>query len=222
MPKNYPGRIRQRGDTFQVLLTVGGKRHRFTVSGEQDDAEEFARTKYDQLRKRQGGSGHGMRVSDLLDAYAQSEVPKKAPNSRMSYLISLAAIAEYFTEHEGNPRLDYLRPLHVQRFVDWRSTHRRKRGKKYGSTWVLGTVSPRTTAKDRTMLHMGCAWAEKLDLMDSNPVPKVDPPRLDPREPVILSDAEFERLLDACDRELRPHLWLYALLLGEDGPSVRV
>ena len=67
------------------------------------------------------------------------------------------------------------------------------------------------------MLHMVVAWAEALEIVDRNPVASVEPPRQDPREPVILSDTEYESLLEACDRDARPMLWLYVLLLGETG-----
>jgi integrase/recombinase XerD len=154
-------------------------------------------------------------MSELLTDYEESEVPKKAPNSRRQYKTSLAVLRHYFVEVEGNPRADRVRPLHVQRFLDWRSRHTFRTGRKRGIQ--KKKMAPRTVAKDRTMLHMVFSWAESLEVVQRNPVAKVDPPRADPREPVILTDGQFEDLLGACDRDRRPMLWLYVLLLGETG-----
>ncbi|MDH5761276.1 MAG: site-specific integrase [Gemmatimonadota bacterium] len=215
--KDYPGHIRQRGDSFQVVLTVGGERHSSSLTGAtREGAEEYARKEYDRLRKRtrRGGSGF-LTMGGLIDAYEESEVPKKAERTQHSYRGGLDVLRHYFAEVKGDPRADHVGPLQVQEFLDWRSRHRFRR--KGEPRVKKAPVSARTVAKDRTMLHMVFSWGEALEIVDRNPVARVEPPRQDPREPVILSDAQYERLLEACGREERPFLWLYVLLLGETG-----
>ena len=76
-------------------------------------------------------------------------------------------------------------------------------------------ASNRTLQKDRATLHAIFAFAEELELREGNPVGRVSVPKADPRDPVILSDEQYEKLLAACgDRSM---LSLYVLLLGETG-----
>ena len=49
--KNYPGCIRKRKQSYEVILQVAGQRHGFTVKGTKPDAERFARAKYDELQR---------------------------------------------------------------------------------------------------------------------------------------------------------------------------
>lgn len=59
------------------------------------------------------------------------------------------------------------------------------------------------------LLHLPSEYRE------GNPVGRIPAPKSDPREPVILSSDEYERLLSQCDG--RPMLELYVLALGEAG-----
>jgi len=76
-------------------------------------------------------------------------------------------------------------------------------------------TSNRTLQKDRATLHAVFAFAEELELREGNPVGRVSVPKADPRDPVILSDDQYERLLPECAD--RPMLRLYVLVLGETG-----
>src|SRR2546429_175573 len=60
----------------------------------------------------------------------------------------------------------------------------------------------------------GSELADRLELRDGNPVARVPAPKADGRDPVLLSDAQYEALLTAC---ADPVLQLYALTLGETG-----
>ena len=64
-------------------------------------------------------------------------------------------------------------------------------------------------------MHAVFSFAETLEVVPSNPVKKVDRPKGDSREPIILDGAQYEKLLAACGG--RPMLALYILVLGETG-----
>ena len=102
-----------------------------------------------------------------------------------------------------------VRPGHIVDFLHWRRTHQTD-GKKASKP-----MSARSLAKDRTTLHRVFGLAEGLEVIPSNPVAKVESPKGDAREPLILDPDQWENLLKAC-RD-RPMLQTYVLVLGEAG-----
>ena len=210
--KNHPGNIEERGGVFRVRLSVGGERHRFTLDEgtTREDAEAFARKKYDELRMRGGRGLPGpMACSELLDRYKDVKLPEKAPRTQETYELSITAFRTYFVEQGGDPRAHEIRPGHVQDFLYWR------RSRSPDGTKRDKPLSPRSVAKDRAVLHAVFAFAETLEVVDHNPVAKVEKPKGDVREPIILDSDQYEKLLKACRG--RPMLALYVLVLGETG-----
>lgn len=83
------------------------------------------------------------------------------------------------------------------------------------TTVVLPTpVSNRTLAKDRTVLHTIFALADRLEYRDGNPVARTKAPKVDERDPVLLTNTQYETLLAQCTD---PILKLYTLALNESG-----
>ena len=78
-------------------------------------------------------------------------------------------------------------------------------------------MSQRTLTKDYATLHTIFEWAvQARAYRPNNPVVKhLKPKRGDERQPHILSDAEVDQLLAAC--EGRPMLRLFVLLCHETG-----
>jgi integrase len=110
-----------------------------------------------------------------------------------------------------------VRAAHIKAYLAWRRVRRRKPvtatdGK---STDRKSAVSNRTLAKDLSVLSRLFAYADELEWRDGNPAARVTAPKHDGRQPVILSDAEYDKLLEACDG--RPMLKLYLLTVGELG-----
>lgn len=57
--------------------------------------------------------------------------------------------------------------------------------------------------------------AKDLEVIDANPVANVTPPKVDGRDPVILTDDQLEALLRECEgNDMRA---LYVLMLAETG-----
>jgi len=112
---------------------------------------------------------------------------------------------DLFVEGLKNLRVDQIRPGHVKDYLNWRRTHSKGRA----------VASNRTLQKDRATLHAVFSFAEELELREGNPVGRVSVPKADPRDPVILSDEQYEMLLAACAE--RPMLGHYVLVLGETG-----
>jgi len=208
--KRYPGTIEKRGRALRVILYAGGKRYSFTLpTTDRREAVEFARRKHAELERLVDRERHGLpgaiSMGALFDKYEHERLPLVSENTRRAYSISLALFRGFFVDRLGNLRVGEVRPGHVKDFLNWRRTHSRGRA----------VASNRTLQKDRATLHAVFAFAEEVELREGNPVGRVSVPKADPRDPVILSDEQYELLLAACgDRSM---LSLYVLLLGETG-----
>src|SRR5205807_8635968 len=114
----------------------------------------------------------------------------------------------------GDPTVDQVRAGDIERFMTWRRCHRVTTKDDEKVVAVGGKVQERTVAKDRAVLHAMFAMAERREYRDGNPVARTKAPKYDPRHPVILSDVEYQLLLEQC---LDPIVRLYVLVLGETG-----
>ena len=210
MPR-HPGSIEKRAGSYRIRLCVAGERHYFTLAGvTKEEAEDFCWTKYEELRRKNGKGLPGpMPFSELLARYRESDLVELSPNSLKTYGTSLAAFGTYFVKQGGDPSTHEITRGHVNAFMTWRRRHAPD------GTLRQKPLSARSVAKDRVVLHVLFSFAEGLEIVQSNPVSKTDPPKGDQREPLILSADQYEALLGAC--EGRPMLWLYVLTLGETG-----
>lgn len=217
--RRYPGSIERHRGRLRVRLCMGGRRYRYTLDTlDRREAERFARTKYaeleQQLGRRRAGFPGPIRISELLTRFETEEMPTKAPGCQRSYAASVKPIRLYFEGALADPTVDRVRGGHVEGFLMWRRGHRVATTDEGDLTAVAARVHARTVAKDRAVLHAVFALAERREYRDGNPVARTKPPRYDPRQAVLLSDAQYAQLLDACGR---PMLRLYVLLLGETG-----
>lgn len=213
--RNYPGCLEQRGRKTRVILTVQGTRHRFLVATrDRRAAEQFARVKYAELLKQAERLSDGLpgavTVSALIDQYEKDELPKLSPGTQRTYRVTLNQVRGFFTG-PLDLTVDRVRAAHVKRFLSWRAARRLRKGK---PDPIGGTLTNRTLQKERTVLHTLFALAEECEYRDGNPVARTKKPKADPRSPVILSDAEYDRLLLEC---ADPPLYLYVVVLGEAG-----
>ena len=209
--KTYPGSIEKRKGAWRVRLCVGGERHRFTLPGaNKSEAEQFARGKEAELRQMVGfGLPRPMSFSKLLDRWEEEFIPLKASETRKGYRASAQAFRCYFVIAGKDPRAHTVRQGHVSAYLDWR------RGRNPDGTKRREPLSPRSLAKCRATLSSLFAWAQEREIVASNPVQGVRPPKGDEREPVILTSEQYERLLTSCgDRDV---LRLFVLVLGETG-----
>ena len=72
-------------------------------------------------------------------------------------------------------------------------------------------------AKDRATLSSVFAFAEQLELVETNPVRGVPVPKGDQRQPIILSDDQYEALLESASKSVEDMLYAYVAVLGEAG-----
>jgi integrase len=209
--KRYPGTIVRRGDSFRVHLCVAGKRHYFTVrSSNIEDAKRFAIEKESDLarlsKRRRDGLPGQFSFSELVALFKSQELPQLAPGTQQAYLESLIAIDLYFVDELADPPLDGINAREIAGFLSWRRMNRLN-GKE--------PLSNRTLQKDRAVLHRVFDMAHRMELREGNPVDRIAPPKADPREPIILSTPDYEKLLNECDG--RPMLELFVLVMGEAG-----
>lgn len=208
---NHPGSIDRHGNRWRIRLSVGGHRHTFHLDGgmHRDDVEQHSREKHAELHRRNGKGLPGpMPVSELLARYKDVQLPQKAPRTQETYGHSLEAFETYFVKEGGDPKAHDVRPGTVQGFLHWRRTRSPDGSERK-------PLAARSLAKDRAVLHAVFSFAETLEVVQGNPVAKVNRPKGDTREPVILNANQYEALIDACGE--RPMLRLYVLLLGETG-----
>lgn len=175
------------------------------------EASKWARERYRELEakveRRQQGLPRTVTVGALFDEFEVDVIPTLSDGAQRSYHDSLKPLRTYFVEERGNLPVDKIRAAHVHAYLTWRQS-RRVDGRP-------GNVSNRTLAKDRGVLHVVFALAERLEYRDGNPVARTKALKSDPRTPVILSIEEYGRFLTAC--EGRPMLELFVLTLGETG-----
>lgn len=164
-------------------------------------------------QKTQGYPGP-IGVSSLIDSFESEEMPTKAPGCRRSYAASVKPIRLFFVGQLGDPTVNQVRAGDIERFLTWRRGHRIMTKDDDEVVAVVGKVQERTVAKDRAVLHAIFAMAERREYRDGNPVARTKAPKSDPRHPVILNNAEYQRLLEHC-RD--PIVHLYVLVLGETG-----
>lgn len=231
--RRIPGTFDRRGDTIRVRLRVAGERYTYTVeTTDRRAAERFAVTKAQELERsaarRAAGLTIGTRFSALLEHFERVELPALAVGASDAYRDSFKPIREYFVETIGDPTVESIQARHVSEYLAWRRVHRfagNNTAKQKTSNDSEASenrekqspkpVSNRTLQKDRAVLHRMFAIADRLEYRDGNPVARTPMPKADPRDPVILTDDQFEALLTQCID--RPMLALYVLLLGETG-----
>lgn len=216
-----PYTIRKRGKSWQVVLRVNGERHQFGPRYDpflgsdpiQNAVVEWALRKRTELvdaaeRKRElGDSSESLRFSEFLEQFRAEEMPTLARGTASAYEDTFGPAEEFFVQRMEDPTLEKIQAKDIKAYLSWRRVNRRD-GK--------SPLSNRTLAKDRAVLHRLFALADQLEYREGNPVARVPAPKCDDHDPVILNDAEYERLLAEC-REAGPMLGLYALVLGETG-----
>ncbi|HEY6116842.1 MAG TPA: tyrosine-type recombinase/integrase [Candidatus Dormibacteraeota bacterium] len=219
----HPGTIERRGGSHRVILYAGGRRYTFTLpTADRREAVAFARRKHGELAQQVGAERRSIlgpvRFSDLASRFEMDLLPTKAPGTQRTYRYSLAAFRAFFVGVLGDPQIEKLHEGHVREFLTWRRTYRPAGNpEKPGGNRRTAPAANRTIEKERAVLHTLFALAVELNVRLTNPVAKVAGPDVDTRDPVLLTDPQYEQLLEACDRVERPMLWLYALTLGETG-----
>ena len=232
MARKHYGNIRERDGYFQVRFCINSVYHTFRVEGtDRLEAEAFANAKYRELKDGGVAEGplraptlntkgpaeaHGVKdgvgrvsFSSLLERFRDTALPLRSRNTQKTYTVSMAALKSFFVDEGDDPDIRTMGRGQIQAFLYWRRHHRADGSER------KKPVSGRTLEKDRAMAHNLFAFAEGLELVDSNPVSKVKPPQYDKRDYVILTDDQYEQLLTACEHH--PFLQLYALVLGETG-----
>ena len=218
----HPGTIDRHGNRWRVRLCVRGERSAYTLREGTTEAEavQFAYEQFAELRSQPTGKcdprvAFGptgpMRFSELLTEYRAQRLADMSTNSRRTYPTSLAAFWTFFVELSGDPEVSEIGRGAVNGFMTWRRRHGPD------GTPLQAPLAAGTMRNDRIRLSGLFRFAEDLEVVETNPVKRVQPPKGDTRNPVILNATQYEALLAQC--EGRPMLALYTLTLGEAGPT---
>jgi integrase len=143
-----------------------------------------------------------VRISEVCERYEREQAPKLRHSARARML----DVVRYAREHFAGPPLcdpcvHDVTPRDIQTVLE------RKRAE---------GVTARTVNLYRANLHrLFQLCVRPWLLIDTNPVAGTEPLRHDAREPVLLSEAEYERLRANCTEE--PMLHLFVTLAWETG-----
>lgn len=209
--KTYPGSIDQRpSGSYRWRVSIDGERFQFTLEDADSEAEveRFARKKYDELAPGRVESGE-MRLTRFIDRFEREEVDQLAESSQRSYSATLDALRAYLQELDADPRLREVSKGLVKRFLNWRRLHD-SQGERREEPMSSYTVNTEYAIVRRLLGH-----AHELELIPGNPAGRIDPPKIEEREPVLISDEQLEKLLEKCGDD--DMLRMYVLLLAEAG-----
>lgn len=213
MPRtdSYPGSLDRRASgSWRWRVSIGGERRTETWEEGLTEAEAArkARERYDQLAAQVArGDGAEARLSRLIAVYKDQRMPGLAESTRRAYDVTLRAIRAYYGE-DVDPRIRDISRGDVKSFLSWRRVHGpdgSKRDKPL-SGWAL----------KRSLGALSVLFSEAVERewIPANPTRRISVDA-EEHEPVILSPAEYEKLLDAAAG--RPMLRMFVLLAGEAG-----
>lgn len=216
--KTYPGNIEERGSSLRVRLMVDGEMHRYTLNGAtKKDAREFLREKKQELQERADkGLPKGTEVptfSEAADAYRRRKLPDLADGSRRIYRSVIDCAQKYFDD-EGDPQIDRITPDVITAFLYWRRNH------SLSGASREDPISKRTLNRDRDILSSLFSEIAVPRYMEANPVSASKRWSPEDRDPVLLSEDQYEGLLSAAQAHSQM-LRTYVLLLGEAGLRCR-
>lgn len=235
MPRTdqYPGHIDRPGTSWRWRVRLDGERHTYLLPRDGDDdvpvgtetledgtkvehptkeeVADFARREYPRLkREARKGQTRAVTMSELLEEFEDRFLPTLAASSQRTYSVTLRPVEHFFTERRTDPRARDVTRADVAAYLDWRRMHGPDGEKR------TEALSKWTLQKERAILHRLFDKAQEWGYVRSNPVSKTDRPKPDRRDPVILDDAEYDRLVAEC-YETGPMLGLYVVVLGETG-----
>lgn len=207
--RKLPGHLQQRGPiSWRWTVGVEGVVHSETIrAASRKEAAAIAAKKLRALEPDLERRGRQIRlqpltVTQLVDRFTAEGLSvtktwtERRDVTREKYASSLLPLKRYYAEH-GDPPAANLRNL--DDFLTWRKQ----------------AVEPSTLGQERTVASAMFDWAVRQQLLTHNPARASRAPKVDRRTPVILTDAELERLLVECERD--PMLWLYVLAQAEAG-----
>jgi len=200
-------RRKARGPIWQAQVFVGGKRFRFSChTSDKATARDYADQRAKELAARFNrglvGMPNPVRLSEVLDRYEREALPKLRPASQRRTQGIVAQARSWFVSGRlHDPQLSNVRPDDVSAFLEAKRAE---------------AVSPRTVNLYRSTLHriFGLCVRPWL-LLPSNPVAATEPLREEPREPVLLTDAQYAQLRTASTDN--PMLALFVALAWETG-----
>lgn len=206
----FPGSLHRRpSGSWRWRVSIAGERRQETWSGDlsEDEVKRKARRRYNRLEARVArGDGASVRLSRLVAVYRNEHLPTLAESSQVDYGRALDSLEAYYGDRD--PTLSALSRGDVKAFLSWRRVHTPDGGKR------SEPLSGHTLQQTRAVLSGMFEEAREREWIDGNPARgiSVDAPE---REPVILSEEEYEKLLETVEGQ--PMLRMLVLLGGEAG-----
>lgn len=133
-----------------------------------------------------------MRLHDWLEHWLTAKQQTVAPRTLEFY----HRHAAYLAAHLGHIALERLEPRHIRQAL---------------ASLGREGLAPRSVAHCRTVLHTALAMAVRDGALSSNPVERVDPPRVQDYAAHDLSIAEIAAIAVACEQERLGVLFLFIL-----------
>ena len=192
---------------WQARVSVGGRRYRFSCrTTSKHTARQYAQRRVRDLENRYNrgliGLAEPVPMSDVLDRYEREYATKLRPSSRSRMMDVVGHAREWFEEGPMKGRaVQNITASDIQVLLE----HKHASG-----------VAPRTVNIYRANLHRVFQLCVRPWLLiPSNPVDGTEPLPHDARQPVLLSESEYEALRAACAGQ--PMLSLFVVLAWETG-----
>jgi integrase len=190
---------------WQALAYLHGRRYRFSCrTTDKATARQYAHQQVNELQERHNrgliGLPQPLRMSEVFDRYEREYAPKLRPSAQKRMMDVVRQARRWFTQGPlHDPPVQHVTAREIQALLE----AKRSEG-----------VTARTVNLYRANLHRVFQLCVRPWLLiPANPAAGTEALRHDPREPVLLSEGEYDALRAACAHN--PMLGLFVTLAWE-------
>ena len=192
--------LRKRGPKkYQIIVELGrdpvtNKRKRKYVTVKNVTKKEAQKKMLELMQKYEDGSGlvepKDMTFKELAKQYMNSHQHNIAQRTydRYSGIVDNHLIPAF-----GNYKVDQIKAVHIQSYQNQKLTNGKRRGE--------GGLSRATVAMHHNLLSSLFSEAQKLDLIDKNPVKLVSTPKAKRPKNNFLDEEQVNQLIEAADSQ---------------------
>lgn len=202
------GSIRKKGNSYEgrVTIEIDGIKKQVSVS---DRDKRVVIQKMAQIKNESENNSYilsnNITVEEWLKKWVNTYKRGVVNNNTLSsYIIS---ITKYIAPEIGNYELQKIQPIHIQQILTKMKNGQCKTTKKQ--------LAPKTIKDTYCVLNMAFEAAIKNNLLKSNCVQKVDPPKLRVKEPEIMTREEQRKFENLLAHKYEFAVYLFLLKTGE-------
>lgn len=197
------GHVRKRGSKWCFVIELGrdpqtGKRRQKWVSGfnTKKEAQKAMHEMLVKVAKNEYIEPSKMTFGELVDVWLEQYVHNKCrPRTINTYM---GTVRRYIKPYLGKLSINQIKPIHIQQFLNE----------------LLRTLQPSTVQIIRSVCKNIFQWAVDMQLVESNPVDRVKPPKTAPREMKYWNEEQVRRFLEAAKDHRYYPVYYLAIFTG--------